>query len=165
MVAGIVGLIILLIMSQKGFGSTMKNTANFTVGDWINFYSKIYNVPTALIKAIIENESSYNQYSKNPNDPSYGLMGVMPIVFYEAGLCKDYNNPTEEEIKNFYDASNNIRAGTKLLAKLYHKYELIVAIQMYNVGERGYNELGYRNSTYLNKVIDDYSKYLGEENV
>lgn len=165
------GLALFLYAVTKGMASeknyqipkTSDSPSVLTLSDIINHYSKYYNVPTAIIKAIIENESSWNISAKNPSDPSYGLMGIMPIVAQEFGIVADWRNTTTAEIAAIHEPYNNIGAGTKLLSRLLKKYEMPVAVEMYNVGERGYNELNRRNSVYRTRVMDDYYKYLSEE--
>jgi len=134
-----------------------------TLNDLINSASYKYNVPVALIKAIIQNESNWDIYARNPNDPSYGLMQIMPIVAQDYGIVKDWRNVTQAEIDSIYVPANNIGCGTKLLGKLLTKYPMDVATQMYNVGEHAYNDHGARSLSYMNKVIDSYHKYLGEK--
>lgn len=124
----------------------------------IVYYSKRYNVPIAIIKAIIQIESSFNQYAKNPSDPSYGYMGIMPIVAQEFGIVNDWRNVKQAEINSIYQVDNNIGSGTKLLGKLLSKYDVATAVEMYNVGERGWNE-GRRNSAYVSKFFTAYDKY------
>jgi len=172
MVLVVIGVIvaILFVMVKKGATMTTFSTDTktipkiITLNDVIEYNSKLYEVPSALIKAIIKQESNFEQYAKNPADPSYGYMQVMPIVFYEYGICKDWKNPTEEEIKSFYEPMNNIGAGCKLLHKLLGKYTMDVAVEMYNVGERGYNDLYRRNSMYRKNVMSNYAFYMENPN-
>ena len=158
-------LLLLLFFGKKGFAgvNTMSDTKPITLDDIIEYNAKEYSIPTALIKAIIKKESSWNPYAKNPNDPSYGLMGIMPIVAQEAGFVNDYKNVTQVEINSIYVTQNNIMSGCKLLHKLLKKYNMDVAVEMYNVGERGYNELGRRNGPYRMGVLEAYQDYINEE--
>ena len=132
------------------------------VEDIIVHNSQKYGVPVALIKAIIMNESSWQVYAKNPSDPSYGLMGIMPIVAQDYGIVKDWKNPTTEEINSIYIPANNIGCGSKLLSGLLKRNSMWIAVECYNVGERGYHELGRRNGAYVSKVKNDYyTRYNG----
>lgn len=164
------GIVLFLIIVSKGMASekiTTKipsGTSVPNIADIIVSNSKRYNVPTALIKAIIENESSWDVNGTNPNDPSYGLMGIMPIVAQDYGIVADWHYVTDLEIAAIYIPQNNIGCGTKLLGRLLKSHPMSTAVEMYNVGERGYEELGRRNSSYRIKVMDDYQKYLNEEN-
>ena len=161
----VIVLVALLLLTKKASaGVTMNDTKPITLNDIIEYNSKKYSVPTALIKAIIKNESSWEVFARNPNDPSYGLMGIMPIVAQEYGIVKDWKMVTQAEIDSIYVPANNIGCGAKLLGKLLVKYPMDQAVQMYNVGEHAFNDHGARNLSYLNKVIDSYHFYLGENN-
>jgi soluble lytic murein transglycosylase-like protein len=160
----VIALIAFLLMTRKASaGVTMSDTKVITLNDIIEYNAKQYSVPTALIKAVIAAESSWEVYAKNPDDPSYGLMGIMPIVAQEYGIVNDWKNVTQAEIDSIYVPQNNIGCGSKLLGKLLAKYPMDQAVQMYNVGEYAYNVRGARNTPYKNKVIDSYHKYLSEE--
>jgi soluble lytic murein transglycosylase-like protein len=121
-------------------------------------YSRKYGVPIPIIQAVIEIESSYNQFAKNPNDPSYGYMGIMPIVAKDYGIVNDWTRVTTEEINSIYEVDNNIGCGTKLLQHLLSDHNLATAVEMYNVGETGWNK-GRRNSNYVSNFFTAYDKY------
>lgn len=164
------GLLLFIVALSKGMASekiipkTTNGNSVVTLTDIISDHSKRYNVPTALIKAVIKQESSWNVYARNPSDPSYGLMGIMPIVAQDYGIVTDWHNPTQAEIDSIYVPFNNIGCGAKLLHRLMSSHDLPTAIEMYNVGERGYEELGRRNSNYRTSVMNRYQEYLSEEN-
>jgi soluble lytic murein transglycosylase-like protein len=157
-------LLLLLFFGKKGFAGVnpVSDTKVITLNDIIEYNSKQFSVPIPLIKAVIENESSWQVYARNPDDPSYGLMGIMPIVAQEYGIVKDWKNVTQAEIDSIYVPQNNIGCGCKLLGKLLAKYPMDQAVQMYNVGEHNYNVHGARNSAYKDKVINSYHKYFNE---
>lgn len=168
------GLLIFFFAVSKGLGSektaatatkpkTETGGGVVTLLDIINDHAKRYNVPVPLIKAIIKNESSWNPNARNPNDPSYGLMGIMPIVAQDYGIVEDWHNVTSAEIAAIYLPYNNIGCGSKLLGGLLKRHDMATAVEMYNVGERGYEELGRRNSNYRNNVMSDYIIYANEE--
>lgn len=121
-----------------------------------------YGVDPALVKAIIRQESNFNPYAVNPSDPSYGLMQIMPILGQDFGIVKEWQNPTESEIAMIKDPETNIRCGTWFLSTLLKDNPLDAAIQMYNVGRRGYNE-GRRNADYLAKVKRFYNEYQSNQ--
>lgn len=117
-----------------------------------------YGVDRALVKAIARAESNFNPRAKNPEDPSYGLMQITPMLAQDFGLVKDYRNPTSSEIERLYDLENNLYVGCSQLAHLTRIRTFGVAVQMYNVGQAGYMN-GARNYDYLNKVRSHYEKY------
>jgi soluble lytic murein transglycosylase-like protein len=121
-----------------------------------------FGVETALIKAIIRQESNFNPNAINPSDPSYGYMQVGLMVAQDFGLIKDYQNPTGVEIALLLDPQTNINIGTWQLHRLLSKYPFEVAIQMYNVGIQGYNS-GYRAAGYLANVTRFYNEYRTQD--
>ena len=161
----LVALGIILFAVKFGMGMEIKTnpTTNTTqklspLDTAILKYSRKYGVPIPIIQAIIEIESSWQQYAKNPNDPSYGYMAIMPIVAQDFGIVNDWRNPTTAEINSIYEVDNNIGAGTKLLHHLLSDHDLATAVEMYNVGETGYNN-GRRNSAYVAKFFTAYDKW------
>jgi soluble lytic murein transglycosylase-like protein len=160
----VVGLIltILVIMPQKasGLSATIKEPVS-SLDSLINENAARYGVPGALIKAVIRHESNFDPDAVNPSDPSYGLMQVMPILAEDFGLVKDWRNVTEAEIAMIKIPSKNVQIGSWFLGKLFKKYPLDTAIQMYNVGEAGFNS-GHRNAAYLAKVKGYYNAYQSD---
>jgi soluble lytic murein transglycosylase-like protein len=153
--AAVIGYFLLTPKGTTAMGKT-KTSASFDL--MINNASVKYGVEAALIKAIIRQESNFDPNAENPNDPSYGLMQVGLMVAQDFGLVKDYRNPQGYEIALLLDPQTNIDAGTRQLSYLLSKYPFDVAIQMYNVGEKGYNS-GYRSSQYLLNVRGYYAEY------
>src|SRR5437764_5167368 len=90
MVYAIIIVLVLLVAGTDLFG-TISNNANTPfssggiVGDvWDDFivrWARIRtNLDTAEIKATIQTESSGNPNASNPNDPSWGLMGITQLI-------------------------------------------------------------------------------------
>lgn len=133
-------------------------------GGEISEASKTWGVNSALIKAIIRTESNFDAWAENIEDPkkdydsSYGLMQVRTQVAQDFGVVKDWKNPTSSEIAALFSPQSNVNLGTRFLSKLLGKYPLETAIQMYNVGEAGFNK-GYRNLEYLARVKRFYNEY------
>ena len=117
--------------------------------DSIMSNSKQFGVDDNLIRAIIQNESSWNKDASRDDQyhgtviTSYGLMQVTPSVLSDAGIS----------IMRAFDPFYNIQAGTRLLSGLLKRHPIDQAIQMYNLGERAYSSLGRRNQVYLNRVM------------
>jgi len=125
-------------------------------------YTNAYNVPLESALAIAMIESSFNPNSKNPFDPSYGLFAITPALAFDYGFIQDYKNPSDNDIRNIYNLDNNCKIAMKFLKYLFSRYPEEVAVQMYNVGERGYLQLGRRNINYLNKY-QAYKKFYRKE--
>lgn len=117
-----------------------------------------HRVEAALVKAVAMTESSLNPRAKNPADPSYGLMQIMPILAEDYGIVKDYHNPTEAEIAMIYDPQTNLLIGAWFLSNLLKRHSLQVAVEMYNVGETGWNK-GRRNPEYVSRVMRYYNGF------
>ncbi len=88
------------------------------------------NLKPEEIKSIIMIESSGNPASVNPLDPSYGLMGVTPLIGKAyAGISK-----TTDLLK----PETNVKAGSRFLSDLKKKYKSGYQgewVQAYNLGE------------------------------
>jgi soluble lytic murein transglycosylase-like protein len=83
----------------------------------------VHPVPTALIKAVIQQESGFNPKAISKAG-AVGLMQVMPYTAQRVGL-------TEADLS---DPAKNILAGTRLLAVLlrYYRGDLISVLVAYN---------------------------------
>ena len=112
--------------------------------------SEIYGVPEAIIKAVIETESGYNDTAVSPIG-ARGLMQIMPSNFKSLRV-NDPNNPAE-----------NIMAGTELLKRCYLRYgNWDDAFRHYNGGFRGVYAPKNETEEYVKKVKNRYEKTLNE---
>jgi soluble lytic murein transglycosylase-like protein len=156
----------LIFFAKKAQGETGTQFIDFktppagymTIPQMISMAATRYRVDAALVKAVAMTESSMNPNAANPSDPSYGLMQIMPILAEDFGIVKDWHNPTDAEIAMIKEPQTNLNIGTWHLSRLLLRYSLDVAIQMYNVGESGFNQ-GRRNADYLAKVKRYYDEY------
>jgi soluble lytic murein transglycosylase-like protein len=85
-----------------------------------------YQIPSALVRSIIEAESGYNRTAVSPKG-ALGLMQLMP------GTARDLR------VTNPFDASQNIEGGTAYLKQLLERYQgfrnqLERAVAAYNAG-------------------------------
>lgn len=159
---------LLLFFATKAGGATVKEpvpkgTGGNTLDGIINSNAARYGVEVALLKAVIRTESNFNAGAVNPASSgnaftSYGLMQITPILGQEYGIVKEYQNVTEPEISMLMQPETNVRIGAWYLGRLLSKYPFDAAIQMYNLGETGYNS-GRRNEDYLTKVKRYYNEY------
>jgi soluble lytic murein transglycosylase-like protein len=160
----VIGFIIFLLLrkSASASGAPAGNPGDTSVEDSIDAAIKkasdMYSVPVPIIKAIIRKESNFNPNAQNPMDPSFGLMQVIPAVFFDFGYIVNYQNPTAAEIAIMMMVENNVMVGTKFLGNLLRKYPFDTAIQMYNVGEAGFNS-GHTALFYLADVKRYYDAY------
>lgn len=107
-----------------------------------------------LVLAIIERESSGNPQAKNPNDPSYGLMGIEP--FWVAFL---YPGTGGDPVEWLYMPENNIRCGCGVIRYFMSKgYQFPSQVDIYNVGETKWTQ-GIRNSDYRTFILSAMARY------
>ena len=175
-VLGLLGLIAVLgLMPKKLYGSSSSGSApaagegpapaDYPFADLIRKWAGAYGVDPDLVAAHAKVESSFKPSAINHEGTtdrtrwSYGIMQVQLAVAQDFGAVKDWKNPTEGEVLWLMNVSNNIKAGAWNVARWQKRYPWDVAVQMYNVGEAGYNNKGYRNADYLEKVRRAYNGY------
>ncbi|MBN1498197.1 MAG: lytic transglycosylase domain-containing protein, partial [Spirochaetes bacterium] len=117
-----------------------------------DYYASVNQVPSGLVKAVIETESNYNPRAVSPKGAK-GLMQLMPSVIKDFGVSDPF------------DPNENISAGTGLLKDLLAEYggDYASALAAYNAGRRAVSESGgmpgfSETREYVKKVIDSYLK-------
>ena len=160
-IAGIVGLGLFLPRKAQAASEFIVNEGKKeaeTLEALIRRIATRHGVEEALVLAHVKVESDFNPRAKNPNDPSYGLMAITPILAQDYGFVYDWKNPTPGEIEKLYDPELNLTIGVKFIKRLHAEYPFDAAVQMYNCGETGYNS-GVRVPEYLAKVKRYYNEY------
>jgi len=84
--------------------------------------AKEQGVDAALVRAVIQVESSYEPRARSSKG-AMGLMQVMPETARQFG------------VRNLYDPTANIEAGSKYLKSLLDRLPLNLALAAYNAGE------------------------------
>lgn len=116
--------------------------------------AKKYQLPPALLHAMVKVESAYNPRAVSPKG-AVGLMQLMPMT------AKRF------KVSNRYDPEQNLQAGAEYLTyllKLFNK-DLRLAIAAYNAGEGSVKKYGnkippYRETrAYVTKVMNLYEQY------
>jgi len=108
----------------------------------VGLSSQKHKIPTALIFAIIESESSFNPMAKS-HIPAYGLMQIVPRSAGKDATKHLYGKAKILAPSYLYSTENNINVGSAYLHVLYHKYlskvkdpqsRIYCAIAAYNTG-------------------------------
>ena len=140
------------------FGSETKQAQNdidYRFASLIKKAAEKYNVPAALIAAIIKAESNFNPRAKSYMD-AHGLMQIGP------------STRVHLKIKNAFDPAENIYAGTKYFSYLlkYFDGNLKLALAAYNAGPTNVKKYGDvppfgQTRRYIPKVLKFYSEFSG----
>ncbi|PKB89378.1 transglycosylase [Ewingella americana] len=111
----------------------------------IKKYADKYNISEGLIKALIQQESSFNPHAVSKAGAK-GLMQLMPIHTDKQGI-----DP--------FDPEQNIKTGMGFLSHLLNKYgDLRLALAAYNAGEKAVDKYGdvppYKETQdYVNRIM------------
>ena len=141
---------------QQSMDTWAEEVSNQQVINAIQSWSITRGLDPRLTAAIVRTESSFRPDVKNPADPSYGLMGVTPLIAHAYGGWAKADG--EDAIKQI---DLNVRAGTGFLRHLVDRYgRLEDAIQAYNLGETKFDQ-GVRVPDYLSKVLTAFNRYGG----
>ncbi len=117
----------------------------------------LYQIPEALIRAVIKAESNYDPRAVSPAG-AHGLMQLMPFTA-EAMMVQD-----------IFDPRQNILGGTRylrILANLFNG-DIHLTVAGYNAGENAVIRYGgippYKETqNYVVQVLDHYQEYRAEE--
>lgn len=125
------------------------------IDDTIREASKLYDIPEAFIRAIIEVESSYKVKALSYKG-AMGLMQLMP------GTARDMG------VTDPWDPYQNIMGGTRLLRILANRFDgdIPKVIAAYHAGGGAVNEKGgipfQGTDGYVRKVLDHYYRIKQE---
>ena len=121
---------------------------------WIEGAANRYNVPSALVRAIMHAESNFDPRALSRKGAS-GLMQLMP------------STAEEMFVKDIFDARENIEGGTRYLRILANRFDgdLIRMIAAYNAGPEAVSRYGgqvppyFETQLYVKKVLQLYYRY------
>ena len=115
----------------------------------------IYRMDEALIRAVVEVESDYNQYAIS-SAGARGLMQLMPETALQLG------------VRNVWDPRQNIHAGTAYLKRCIRQFSgnMELALAAYNAGPNAVIQYGQvppypQTVNYVRKVMRLYRDYAG----
>ncbi|HPM33663.1 MAG TPA: lytic transglycosylase domain-containing protein [Spirochaetota bacterium] len=142
-----------ILSDRTGVSSSQQG--NLSKDDIENLIEKISikeGVSPSLVKAVVENESSYNTMAVSPKG-AMGLMQLMPETAKELG------------VNDSFSAEENIEGGVKYLKGLLNKYQWDYkkALAAYNAGPKlvdSYNGVPPIKETaeYVKRVLNSYRK-------
>ena len=170
-------LILLVIILCANFDKlknlTLRKIYKIDYSEYVEKYSKEYEVDKYLIYATIKAESNFNPEAKS----SQGAIGLMQLLYSTAEeIAPRAGIEVTEE--NIYDPDININLGTKLLSILIQKYgNNELALAAYNAGpgnvDSWINKGTLKNdgtdaenipftetNNYVRKILRDYKIYL-----
>ena len=109
----------------------MKKIYPLKYSEYVEKYSKEYDIDPYMVYAIIKAESNFNENAKSASN-AVGLMQIMEATAIETANKMDLD-VTEEDL---FDPELNINIGLKYFSKLLNKYNdnYYLAIIAYNAG-------------------------------
>jgi soluble lytic murein transglycosylase-like protein len=123
---------------------------------YVAAYAKHYQVPIALVRAIVKHESDWQPCTVSTKG-AVGLMQLMPVTATRLGVTDRCS------------LDQNLSGGVRYLAWLIERFhnDLRLAVAAYYVGEDciGRRGLGYRNPEVLAYVSGIRTTYLREARI
>jgi soluble lytic murein transglycosylase len=149
-------LIVVLCAISTCHAQSAARTTRAEAEYYVDVYANHYQVPSALVRAIVERESNWQRCAISPKG-AVGLMQLTPATAKRLGIADRCN------------LDQNVSGGVRYLAWLIERFhnDLRLAIAAYYVGEDhvGRRGLGYRNSQVFAYVSGIRTAYLREASV
>lgn len=131
------------------------DVSNEEVNGLINEYSAKNGLDADFVRAVVKQESGFNEHATS-HCGAKGLMQLMP------GTAKSLG------VTNPYDAEDNVKGGTKMLAGLLKTYggNKELALAAYNAGGGAVKKYGGippygETQRYVKNVLSIYNRYKG----
>lgn len=132
-----------------------EDVSNEEVNELINVYSNKNGLDADFVRAVVKQESGFNEHATSRCGAA-GLMQLMP------GTAKSLG------VENPYDAEDNVKGGTKMLANLLKTYggNKELALAAYNAGGGAVKKYGGippygETQRYVKNVLNIYNRYKG----
>ncbi len=128
--------------------------------DHIELASRKYNIPSALVRAVMHAESSFDPNAVSSKGAS-GLMQLMP------GTARDMY------VRDIFDTRQNIEGGTRYLRLLANEFDgdMVKMVAAYNAGPEAVRKYNGNvppypeTQDYVRKVINLYFRYKAQKQV
>lgn len=132
-----------------------EDVSNEEVNELIDKYSTKNGLDADFVRAVVKQESGFNEHATS-HCGAAGLMQLMP------GTAKSLG------VENPYDAEDNVKGGTKMLAGLLKTYggNKELALAAYNAGGGAVKKYGGippygETQRYVKNVLSIYNRYKG----
>lgn len=123
-------IIVMLIVIFANKNTIMKKFYIIKYSEYVEKYSKEYDVDKYLIYACIKAESNFNEKAESKKGAK-GLMQLMDSTGKE--IAKGLNMTIDND--DLFEPEINIKLGTKYISKMLQKYENTkLALAAYNAG-------------------------------
>lgn len=135
--------------------SSGEDVSKEEINELIDVYSQKNNLDPDFVRAVVKQESGFNEHATSRCGAA-GLMQLMPGTAKSLGVI------------DRYDAEDNVKGGTKMLANLLKTYggNKELALAAYNAGGGAVKKYGGippygETQRYVKNVLNIYNKYKG----
>ncbi len=142
-------------MNPSRASSYGEDVSTGEINELINEYSQKNGLDADFVRAVVKQESGFNEKATSKCGAA-GLMQLMP------GTAKGLG------VENPYDAEQNVKGGTKMLANLLKTYggNKELALAAYNAGGGAVKKYGGippygETQRYVKNVLNIYDRYKG----
>lgn len=142
-------------MKSHNLGDYGEDVSKEEINGLIDAYSQKNGLDPDFVRAVVKQESGFNEHATSRCGAA-GLMQLMP------GTAKSLG------VENPYDAEDNVKGGTKMLANLLKTYggNKELALAAYNAGGGAVKKYGGippygETQRYVKNVLSIYNRYKG----
>ena len=146
----------ILDSSIKGSNDSGDDVSKEEINGLIEAYSQKNGLDPDFVRAVVKQESGFNEKATS-HCGAAGLMQLMPGTAKSLGVV------------DRYDAEDNVKGGTKMLANLLKTYggNKELALAAYNAGGGAVKKYGGippygETQRYVKNVLSIYNKYKGD---